>query len=185
MSEPDAMLKDAKNKMEKTIESLQNTMSQIRSGRASTAIVDDIKVDVYGQSMPMNQLATISVPEARQITIDLWDKGNLQAAEKAISASGRNLNPNTDGGVIRINLPDLTEENRKDLAKLAKQKLEDHKVAVRNIRRDINDALKKKKDELSEDSLRGHQDQVQKLTDEIIQKMDEIQRVKEQEIMNI
>ncbi len=185
MNDPNLLINDGKKKMENSIKALQVTLSKIRSGRASTNIVEDIKVNIYGQSMLLNQLATITIPEARSITIDTWDKGNISLLEQAIHNSGRNLNPNIDGGLIRINLPELTEESRKELAKLSKQKLEDHKVSIRNIRRDINDSLKKIKNDMSEDDFHKYQQEVQKMTDDNIVKSDEIQIKKEKEIMTI
>ena len=185
MNDPKLLVKESKHKMKKTIDALQAAMSQIRSGRASLGIVEDIKVDVYGQSMPLNQLATITIPEARQIFIDAWDKANISCIEKAIQNSGRDLNPTINGLIIRINLPDLTEENRKKLAKITRQKLEDYKIAIRNIRRDTNDALKKMKDDISEDVFHTYQNEVQKITDQHIAQADKIQNDKEQEIMTI
>ncbi len=185
MNNPKLLIEESKQKMKKTVDSLQVTMSQIRSGRASSGIVEDIKVYIYEQSMPLNQLATITIPEARQISIDVWDKTNIPLIEKAIRSSGRSLNPNVDGMLIRINLPDLTEENRKELVKITKQKLEDYKVAIRNIRRETNEALKKIKEKISEDAFHMHQNVVQKITDQHIEKSDKIQSEKEQEIMTI
>lgn len=180
------ILDDTKERMEKSLNDLYSAFTLIRSGRATPGLVDDIRVDVYGQSMPLNQVATINIPEARLITIDVWDKSNLQEVEKAIAASGRNLNPQNDGSLIRIALPDLTEERRKELVKVAKQKSEDHKVAVRNIRRDGNDQIKKLKGEgVSEDEIHDSIDEIQKITDSYIGKMDEAFSVKEKEIMTV
>ena len=180
------ILDDTKTRMKKSLADLANSYSQIRSGRASTAMVDDIRVDAYGQSMPMNQVATISIPEARLITIDVWDKSILQSVEKALLKSGRDINPQNDGTLIRIQLPDLTEERRKELVKIAKQKVEDHKISVRNIRRDANDALKKLKSEgISEDDIRTLQDEVQTITDKFIKDLDNMLAQKEKEIMTI
>lgn len=180
------IMADAKARMKKSVDDLSHALSQIRSGRASTGLVDDIRVEVYGQTMPLNQVATVNIPEARLITIDVWDKSNLQEVEKAILKSGRDLNPQNDGSLIRIQMPDLTEERRKELVKVAKQKVEDHKVAIRNIRRDANDSIKKLKgDGLSEDDLRHYTDEVQKLTDENIAVMDKMFKAKEEEILTI
>lgn len=182
----DLILSDAEERMNKSLDDLYNAMSQIRSGRASTALVDDIKVEVYGQAMPLNQVATVSVPEGRTIAIDVWDKSNLQEVEKAIQKSGRNLNPQNDGSMIRINLPEMTEETRKEMTKLAKQKVEERKVSIRNIRRDANDEIKKLKGEgFSEDQVHDYQDQVQKLTDKMTTKMDDVYTNKEKEIMTV
>ena len=172
--ELDLIVEDTKEKMEKSLEDLFRVMGQIRSGRATTALVDDIRVEVYGQPMPMNQVATVSVPEARLITVDVWDKANIQEVEKAIQKSGRNLNPQNDGSLIRINLPELTEERRREMVKLAKQKVEDHKVSIRNIRRDGNENIKKSSDGVSEDEIRAYQDDIQKVTDGYIKRMDEV-----------
>ncbi len=182
----DLILSDTEDRMAKALDALYNALSQIRSGRATTALVDDIKVDVYGQSMPLNQVATISVPESRLITIDVWDKANLQSAEKAILKSGRNLTPQNDGSLIRINLPELTEETRREMTKLAKAKVEEHKVSVRNIRRDGNEEIKKLKgDGISEDEIHTYQADVQKLTDNFTTKMDDAYTKKEKEIMTV
>ena len=183
--ELDLILEDTKEKMQKSLEDLFRVMRQIRSGRASTALVDDIRVEVYGQPTPINQVATVGVPEARLITIDVWDKANIQEVEKAIQKSGRNLNPQNDGSLIRINLPELTEERRREMVKLAKQKVEDHKVSIRNIRRDGNDSIKKSSDGMSEDEVRGYQDEVQKVTDGYIKRIDEVFNNKEKEIMTV
>jgi len=180
------ILDDSKASMQKSLDALIQSMSQVRSGRATTGLVEDIKIDVYGQIMPLNQVATINIPEARLITIDVWDKSNLQNVEKGIMASGRNLNPQNDGILIRINLPELTEERRKEMVKIAKQKVEDHKVSVRNIRRESNDELKKLKESgMSEDSFHEHQDNIQKITDGFVSKIDTIFFNKEKEIMTI
>ncbi|MES0491225.1 MAG: ribosome recycling factor [Leptospirales bacterium] len=184
--EVELILSDAEERMEKTNNELINALGLIRSGRATTGLVDDIRVEAYGDVLPLNQVGAISIPEARTITIDVWDKAISQDVEKAIQKSGRNLNPQNDGGFIRINLPDLTEDRRKDLAKLAKQKAEDFKVAIRNIRRDANDSLKRLKNEgISEDEMRTNQDKVQSLTDGRIRKMDDLCSAKEKEIMTV
>ena len=141
------IMSDTKARMFKSYTELENSLSQIRSGRATPGLVDDIKVDAYGDSMPISQLAAVSIPEARSITIDVWDKSIVQEVEKAIQKSGRNLNPQNDGTFIRINLPDLTEDRRKELVKVAKQKVDEFKVSIRNIRRDANDSIKKLKNE--------------------------------------
>ena len=185
MEEAELILEDMQEKMQRNLEFLKQNMSQIRSGRASAALVEDIKVEVYGQNMPLNQLATINIPEPRQITLDVWDKSNLQSIEKSIQASGRSLNPQIDGGLIRIHLPELNEENRRELVKLAKQKLEEHKVGIRSLRRDGNEQLKKIKDSISEDDLHDYQTKIQSITDKIAREMEDIQKSKETEIMTI
>ena len=181
-----AAISDTKERMKKSTDDLAHSLSQIRSGRATPALVEDIKVEVYGQLMPMNQLGSINIPEPRMILIDVWDKSNMQDVVKSIQKSGRNLNPQEDGGAIRIVLPELNEERRKELLKLAKQKVEDHKVSIRNIRRDGNDNIKKlKSDGLSEDEMHQRQTEIQKLTDESISMMDDMFKKKETEIMTI
>lgn len=180
------IFEELKEKMQKSLEGLKFSMSQIRSGRATTGLVEDIKVDVYGQQMPLNQVATISTPEARLITIDVWDKSNLQEVEKSILKSGRNLTPQNDGSLIRINLPEMNEETRKEMVKIAKQKVEDHKVSIRNIRRDANEQIKKLKSEgLSEDAMHAHVEDVQNTTDDFVSRMDELFNHKEKDIMTV
>lgn len=180
------ILSDCKERMGKSVQDLVHALAQIRSGRATPALVEDIKVEAYGTTMPLNQLANITIPEARLIVIDVWDKANLQAVEKAIQKSGRNLNPQNDGNLIRIPLPEMTMETRKELVKVVRQKTEEHKVAIRNIRRDANDELKKLKGEgISEDELKHWQEEVQKLTDQHIKKMDELAQNKEKEILTV
>ena len=186
MDKADKIIKENEEKVKKSIENLNKDFSKIRTGRATTALVDDIRADVYGQPMPLNQLANISIPEARQILIDVWDKSNVQLIEKALQTSGRNLNPQTVGTAIRIILPELTQETRKETLKVAAQKLEDYKVSVRNIRKDTNESLKKLKAEgLSEDDIFSYQAKVQKTTDDTIAKMTEIFKSKEKEVMTI
>jgi ribosome recycling factor len=180
------IIQETKERMQKSLDDLVHHMAQIRSGRATPSLVEDIRVEVYGQTLPLNQVASIATPEPRLITIDVWDKSQLQAVEKAILKSGKNLNPNNDGSIIRISLAEMTGETRKELVKLAKAKCEDHKVAVRNIRRDANDSLKKLKGSgVSEDLIKSFSDQVQKLTDEYIKKMDELFAAKEKDIMTV
>ena len=180
------IISDARTRMQKTLEDLSHQMSQIRSGRATPSLVEDIRVDVYGQVMPLNQVASISAPEARLITGDVWDKSQMGAVEKAIQKSGKNLNPVNDGTMIRINLAEMSGDTRKEMVKLAKGKVEDHKVAVRNVRRDANDALKKLKGPgHSEDEIKGFSDQVQKATDDFIKNMDDLFASKEKDIMTV
>lgn len=180
----DNIVKDAKRRMKKSVEELHQAFSLIRSGRATPGLVEDIRVEVYGQMMPLNQVASITIPEARQIVLDVWDKGNVQAVEKAILTSGRNFNPQNDGQYIRIVLPDLTEERRKEFVKMAKQKCEEHKIAIRNIRRDANDSCKKMEG-MSEDTVKNYLDQIQKLTDGFIDEMDKGLEAKELEILTV
>jgi len=177
---------DAKTRMDKSLAELGNAYSLIRSGRATPGLVEDIRVEAYGQTVPLNQVANITVPEAKLINIDVWDKSTVASIEKAILKSGRNLNPMVDGARIRIAIPELTEERRKEYVKVARQKSEDFKVAIRNIRRDTNDAIKRMKIEgVSEDQLRQYQDSVQKITDEHIKKIDELYSHKESEILKV
>lgn len=184
--EVELILADVEDRMSKSFRELKNSYSQIRSGRATPGLVEDIKVDAYGSLMPLNQVANINIPEARMITIDVWDKSLVQDVEKAILKSGRNLNPQNDGGFLRIALPDLNEERRKELVKLSKQKSEDCKVAIRNIRRDGNDSLKKLKDGgISEDEVHLHQDEIQKITDKNIKAIDDLYHLKEKEILTV
>ena len=174
-------------KMDKSIQSLRKDISTLRTGRANTNMLDTIKVDVYGQSMPINQLATVSVPEARLISIQVWDKTNIGLIESAIQKSELGINPQTDGQMIRLKIPDLTEERRKDLIKILKNMGEKSKVSVRNIRREANDELKKKlKDKIiSEDDNSNFEKNIQKLTDFNIDNIDKILLDKEKEISQI
>lgn len=181
------ILDDAMERMEKAVESLERDFSKLRTGRASTTLVDELKVDYYGTPTPMNQLASISVPDSRSIAIQPWDRNAFGEIEKAIQKSDLGLNPVNDGKLIRINIPPLTEERRKELAKIARKYSEDAKIAVRNIRRDANDALKKKKNEkeLSEDEMHKGQEDVQKLTDDYVANIDKVLENKEKDIMEI
>ena len=154
-------------KMEKSILSFKKDLSTLRTGRANPSMLDNIKVDVYGQLMPIDQLATISVPEARLISIQVWDKGNIQLIDSAIQKSELGINPQIDGQIIRLRIPDLTEERRKELIKILKSMGEKSKVSVRNIRREANEDLKKnlKDKKISEDENKNFEKQIQKLTD--------------------
>ncbi|WP_029893675.1 ribosome recycling factor [Desulfohalovibrio reitneri] len=183
----ESVKKDAESRMKKAVENLQKDFSKLRTGRASTALVEDLPVDYYGTPTPMNQLASISVPDPRTLTIQPWDKGAFGNIEKAIQNSDLGLNPVNDGKIIRINIPQLTEERRKELVKLAKKYTEDAKVAIRNIRRDANDALKKleKDKEISEDDLHRAQDEIQKLTDSNVAQAEDVLAAKEKEIMEL
>ncbi len=174
-------------KMDKSIQSLKKDLSTLRTGRANTNMLDTIKVDVYGQLMPVDQLATISVPEARLISIQVWDKSNLNLIESAIQKSELGINPQTDGQIIRLRIPDLNEERRKDLIKILKNMGEKGKVSIRNIRREANEELKKKlKDKnISEDQNKNFEKIIQKLTDSNIDKIEKILTEKEKEIIQI
>ncbi|MFZ5866805.1 MAG: ribosome recycling factor [Thermodesulfobacteriota bacterium] len=183
----DDIHKDMTEDMTKSIEILKRDLRRIRTGRASPALLDGIMVDYYGSPTPINQLATLSVPEPRQIVIQPWDSQALPDIEKAILKSELGLNPMNDGKIVRISLPPLTEERRKELVKVVKKMAEEFKVQVRNHRRDANEMLKdlKKEKEITEDDLRKGQDKVQKTTDDYIAKVDEIVAEKEKEIMEI
>ena len=174
-------------KMDKAIISYQNDLNGIRAGRASINMLDTIKVDVYGQLMPINQLATVSVPEARLISIQVWDKSNTNLIESSIQKSELGINPQIDGQMIRLRIPDLTEERRKDLIKILKNMGEKSKIAVRNIRREANEELKKKLKEksISEDDNKNFEKNIQKLTDINIENIEKILSEKEKEISQI
>ncbi len=174
-------------KMSKSITSLKKDISTLRTGRANTNMLDTIKVDVYGQLMPIEQLATISVPEARLISIQVWDKSNTNLIESAIQKSELGINPQIDGQTIRLRIPDLTEERRKELIKVLKNMGEKGKISIRNIRREANEELKKKlKDKLiSEDDNKNFEKKIQKLTDQNIENIEKILNEKEKEIIQI
>ena len=174
-------------KMNKSIQSFQKDISTLRTGRANTNMLDTIKVDVYGQLMPINQLATVSVPEPRLISIQVWDKVNTNLIESAIQKSELGINPQIDGQMIRLRIPDLTEERRKDLIKILKNMGEKGKISVRNIRREANEELKKelKNKKISEDDNKNFEKNIQKLTDKHIGDIDLILQQKEKEISQI
>ncbi len=182
-----AIIKDAENKMKKAIDSTQQELSQIRTGRASTSLVDKIKIDYYGVSTPLKEIANISIPESDLIVIQPWDKGLINEIEKAIWKSDIGLTPNNDGTHIRLSIPPLSEERRKELVKVAKKEIESGKIAIRNIRREINDQVKKleKNGDVSEDISKDILKKVQDLTDLFIKDLDDICRVKEIEIMKV
>ncbi|MDC7221869.1 MAG: ribosome recycling factor [Spirochaetales bacterium] len=179
----DTIIKDGESRMQKSVKSLQDDFNGVRTGRASASIFDKVQADYYGTPTPLNQIANISIPEARLIVIQPFDKNALGDIEKAILASELGLNPSNDGKVIRINIPPLTEERRKDLVKQAKNMAEQAKVAIRNIRRDINDAIKK--GEFTEDEKKKSGDDVQKVTDSYIDQISKLADAKEKEIMEI
>jgi len=181
---------DEKNysvKMDKTILSYKKDLSSLRTGRANATMLDMIKVDVYGQMMPINQLASISVPEARLITIQVWDQTNVKAVDAAVQKSDLGINPQIDGSVLRIRIPDLTEERRKDLIKVLKNISEKNKVSIRNIRREANDELKNltKDKKISEDEEKLFEKNIQKVTDDSISNIDKISQEKEKEILQV
>ena len=175
----------SEERMEKTISSLKDSFNAIRTGRASQALFDKVRVDYYGTKSPLNQVATISIPEARTVMIQPFDKSLITEIEKAILTSDLGLNPSNDGKVIRIQIPALTQERRKDLVKQAKQIAENSRTSIRNIRRDGNDDLKKKQKagEITEDELKTEEDKLQKLTDKYIAEINKIYDKKEKEIM--
>ena len=174
-------------KMDKSISSFKKDISTLRTGRANTSMLDTIKVDCYGQLMPVEQLATVSVPEARLISIQVWDKSNVSLIDSAIQKSDLGINPQIDGQIIRLKIPDLTEERRKDLIKVLKNMSEKSKISIRNIRREANEELKKKlKDKnISEDQNKNFEKVIQKITDTSIEKVDQITSDKEKEIIQI
>lgn len=184
---PKSVMNDTTTKMTNALQAYSRELASIRAGRASTSILDRLTVDYYGSPTPINQVAGVSVPEARMIMIQPYDKSVLGDIEKAILKSDIGLNPSSDGSVIRLAVPALTEERRKDLVKDVKKEAEIAKVNVRNIRRDANDEFKKleKKSEITEDDLRSYSDDVQKLTDSNIAKIDEMAKDKEKEIMEV
>ncbi len=181
----DEIYQDTREGMAKSITSLENEFKRIRTGRASLSILDGIRVDYYGTPTPLNQVASLSVPESRLIMIQPWDVSVIKEIEKAILKSDLGLTPSSDGKIIRITIPPLTEERRKELVKVINKISEDHKVAVRNIRRDANDMIRdlKKEGEISEDEAFKAQEKVQKITDEHIKRIDDINNKKEKEIL--
>ncbi len=181
------VLRETEEKMKKVIEATRREFGTIRTGRARPSLLENIKVDYYGVLTPLNQMAQIAVPEARLLTIKPWDKSQIPMIEKAILKSDLGLNPNSDGEIIRLSIPQLTEERRKELVKVVKKKAEEERVAIRNIRRDANDELKMYKDEgeIPEDNMYKGLDDIQKLTDDYIAKVDQLLEEKEAEIMEV
>jgi ribosome recycling factor len=173
--------------MDKAIEALKKEFSRVRTGRASVTLLDDIRIDYYGTPTPLNQVGTLTVPEPRLITIQPWEKKLIPEIEKAILKSDLGLNPASDGVLVRIAIPALTEERRKEMVKLIKRMSEDAKIAIRNVRRDGNEAMKKleKDKELSEDELKRGEKDIQDLTDQFVKKADEVVAAKEKEVMEI
>jgi ribosome recycling factor len=184
---PKQVIANTKEKMKKAIQAFTRELATIRAGKASASLLDRVTLDYYGAPTPVNQLAGISTPEARLLVIQPYDKSILGDIEKAILKSDLGLNPSNDGSIIRISIPQLTEERRKELVKVIKKESEEAKVGIRNIRRDGNDDLKKleKNGEITEDALRGYSDDIQKVTDEHIAKIDQITKDKEKEIMEV
>jgi ribosome recycling factor len=182
-----SVISSSEERMKKTVSNLKDGFGSLRTGRASAALFDKIRVDAYGEKSPLNQVAAISIPEARLIVIQPWDKALIGEIEKAIRTSELSLNPSNDGKVIRISIPPLTEERRKELAKLAKTQAEQSRVAVRNIRRDGNEEIKKllKDGDITEDEESKHIDELQKVTDSYITKINQVLEEKEKEIMEV
>jgi len=176
---------DVQRRMTGAVESLRHDLGGLRTGRASTSLLEPVTVEVYGAHMPLLQVATISVPEPRMLSVQVWDRSNVGAVEKAIRSAGLGLNPISDGQTLRLPIPDLTEERRKELAKLAGQYAEKARIAARNVRRDSMDSLKtdEKKNEISEDERKRLETEVQKLTDDTIKEIDAVTAAKEKEIM--
>src|SRR5579885_1625360 len=183
----DDILGDADRRMQKAIEVLKQDLAAVRTGRASAALLDRITVDYYGTPTPVNQVATISVPEARLLVIQPWDRKLLTDIEKAIQRSDLGINPTNDGQVIRLAIPPLNEERRREMVKAVHKKLDEHKVAVRNVRRDVHDKLRdrEKKKEISEDELKRNTEKLQKLTDRYIEEMERVGKAKELEILEV
>jgi ribosome recycling factor len=184
---PNTIIANANERMTKAIQTFSRELASIRAGRANASLLDKITVEYYGAPTPVNQLAGISIPEARMLVIQPYDKSALGDIEKAILKSDLGITPSSDGNILRIVIPALTEERRKELVKLVKKEAEDAKVAIRNIRRDANDDLKKKEKngDITEDDLRGFSEDVQKATDESIAKIDSISKDKEKEILDV
>jgi len=178
---------DLRRRMEGALDVLIKEFGGLRTGRASVSLLDTVQVEAYGNAMPLNQVASVSVPEPRLLTVQVWDAGQVKAVEKAIRDAGLGLNPQPEGGLIRIPIPDLNEERRQELTKVAGKYAESARIAVRNVRRDGMDSLKKmeKDKEISEDEHKGSSEEVQKMTDEIVQKIDTMQADKEKDIMTV
>jgi ribosome recycling factor len=181
------VLSKYRDRMDKAVAALKDEFASLRTGRASANLLDQVHVDAYGSQMPLNQVGSVSVPEPRSITVSVWDRGLVVSVEKAIRNSGLGLNPVVEGQNLRIPIPPLTEERRKEIAKMAGKYAEQQKIAVRNVRRDANDDLKKaEKDHvITQDELKRMEGEVQKLTDEAIKRVDEALKTKEQEIMQV
>lgn len=181
------ILKDTEGRMNGAVDSLRHELNTIRTGRASPAILDRVVVEYYGQEMPINQVGSVSVPDARSLMITPWDKAALGAIEKALLRSDVGITPNNDGVNIRLNIPPLTEQRRKELIKQVHKMVEEHKVSVRNVRRDANEHLKRaeKAGEISEDENRRYQERIQKITDKFVAELDKVQAAKEEELLEV
>ncbi len=183
----DDIFSDTERRMQKAIEALRHDLAVVRTGRASAALLERIQIDYYGVPTPINQVATITVPDARMLMIQPWDRRLLIDIEKAIQRSDLGINPNNDGQVIRLNIPPLNEERRREMVKTVHKKLDEHKVAIRNVRRDCQEKLRdrEKKKEISEDELKRSTERLQKLTDRFIDEMDKVGKTKELEILEV
>ncbi|HDP68389.1 MAG TPA: ribosome recycling factor [Candidatus Marinimicrobia bacterium] len=182
----DDILKDTENRMQKSVDTIHQELAAIRTGRANPAILDSIKVEYYGSLIPLKQIANVATPDPRLLVVQVFDKSAVPAVDKAIKAADLGINPQADGNLVRLPIPPLTEERRRELVKYAHKIAEDGKIAVRNVRRDANDMLKEleKEHEISEDQSHDGMESVQKLTDKFIQEIDELFKKKEQEIMD-
>lgn len=180
-------INDIKSRMQGAVNNFQNELKGLRTGRASINLLDSVNVEVYGSMMPLNQVGTVSAPEARMLSVQVWDKGNVAAVEKAIQNAGLGLNPAADGQLVRIPMPDLTEERRAELVKVAGKYAEAARVSVRNVRRDGMDQLKKaeKDGDISQDQMHADSDNIQSLTDDTIKDIDELLKSKEADIMQV
>lgn len=187
MSDYKALKKDVQHRMETTVDVVKREFAGLRTGRASVALLDPITVDAYGSQMPLNQVASVAAPEPRMLSVQVWDKGQVKAVEKAIRESSLGLNPAVDGTLVRVPIPPLNEERRAELTKVAGKYAEEGKVAIRNVRRDGNDQLKKmeKDGDISEDEHRQYNDEIQKLTDDFVKQIDEALSHKQEEIMQV
>jgi len=187
MSDEELDLQDIERRMKGAVEALKHEYAGLRSGRATTSLLDPVTVDVYGANMPLNQVGTVGVPEPRMLSVQVWDKGNVSAVEKAIRNSGLGLNPMIDGQLVRIPIPELNEERRAELAKVAAKYAETGRIAIRNVRRDGMDQLKKmeKDKSISEDDHKMYADEVQDLTNKFVGEVDELLQAKEKEIMQV
>ena len=183
----EAILTEVQNRMEKSLENTKEKFSHVRAGRASVSMLDGVTVEAYGSPTPLNQVGTVSAPEARLLTIDPWDKSLIPAIEKSILQANLGFNPSNDGKVIRLAVPELTEDRRKEYVKLVKKEAEEGKIAIRNVRKDINNKLRKleKDSEITEDELKSSEEKVQKMTDKFVAAVDEALAKKEKELLKV
>ena len=183
----EGILTELQNKMEKSLENTKDKFSHVRAGRATVSMLDGVTVEAYGSPTPLNQVGTVSAPEARLLTIDPWDKSLIPVIEKSILQANLGFNPSNDGKIIRLAVPELTEERRKEYVKLVKKEAEDGKIAIRNVRKDINNKLRKmeKDSEITEDELKSSEEKVQKMTDKFVTAIDEALAKKEKELLKV